>query len=219
MKKKLVSFVCLIAVLAMLFTLTGCSEKQKLVGNWKADVNFAQNFEKSLGDSEEAQEMLKFINFNDFATLSFLLTFSKDGTYSMQFDESSVDTFVSRFRETLGSALTSYLEDKLAAEGLDMSAEEVFAMMGTTKEALLDEYFNEDSVEQLIDDCGELKEGNYDAKDGKLYLSDSLDAAIDENVYDIYQLDGDRLTLLESFGSDDPDGFAESLYPITFVKQ
>ena len=219
MKKKLVSFVCLIAVLAMLFTLTGCSEKQKLVGNWKADVNFAQIFKDRSGDSEELQQLFKYIDFNDFAGLSFLLSFNKDGTYSMQFDESSLGTFVSQMREAFSGAMTSYIEEMLKAEGLEMSAEEAFALMGTTKEALLDEYFNEDSVKQLIGDFCELKEGNYDVKDGKLYLSDSLDAAIDENVYDTYQLDGKQLTLLETYGSDDPDGFAESLYPITFVKQ
>ncbi len=54
--------------------------------------------------------------------------------------------------------------------------------------------------------------GNYLVRGNKLYLSESLDYRIDPEVYDLYRLEGDELTLLENSTG------APGLYPLTLTR-
>ncbi len=55
--------------------------------------------------------------------------------------------------------------------------------------------------------------GNYLVRGNKLYLSEGLDYRIDPDVYDLYRLEGDELTLLENSAAD-MSGF----YPLTLTR-
>ncbi len=54
--------------------------------------------------------------------------------------------------------------------------------------------------------------GNYLARGSKLYMSESLDYRIDPKVYDLYRLEGDKLTLLENSTG------AAGVYPLTLTR-
>ncbi len=55
--------------------------------------------------------------------------------------------------------------------------------------------------------------GNYLARGERLYLSEGLDYEIDLGVYDLFHLEGDKLTLLENSAAD-MSGF----YPLTLTR-
>ncbi len=54
--------------------------------------------------------------------------------------------------------------------------------------------------------------GNYLVRGNKLYMSEGLDYKIDPDVYDLYRLEGDTLTLLENSTG------APSLYPLALTR-
>ncbi len=56
-------------------------------------------------------------------------------------------------------------------------------------------------------------QGNYLVQGAKLYMSEGLDYRIDPDVYDLYHLEGDELTLLENSAAD-MSGF----YPLTLTR-
>ena len=50
-------------------------------------------------------------------------------------------------------------------------------------------------------------------------MSDGLEYGVDENVYDTYTLDGDKLTLVEHVGEDaEEDEISDLIYPMEFQK-
>ncbi len=55
--------------------------------------------------------------------------------------------------------------------------------------------------------------GNYLVQGEKLYLSEGLDYKIDLDVYDLFRLEGDELTLMENSAAD-MSGF----YPLTLAR-
>lgn len=60
-------------------------------------------------------------------------------------------------------------------------------------------------------------EGNYETKDGKLYLSDGKEYQVDPEIYEVYTIEGDKMTFVESVGGDADDDMAE-LYPLEFQR-
>ncbi len=63
-----------------------------------------------------------------------------------------------------------------------------------------------------LDDGAQIR-GNYLVRGEKLYMSEGLDYRIDPEVYDLYRLEGDELTLLENSAAD-MSGF----YPLTLKR-
>ncbi len=55
-------------------------------------------------------------------------------------------------------------------------------------------------------------QGNYLVRGNKLYMSEGLDYRVDPKVYDLYCLEGDKLTLLENSAG------AAGLYPLTLTR-
>ncbi len=62
-------------------------------------------------------------------------------------------------------------------------------------------------------DSGAQLRGNYLVRGEKLYLSEGLDYEIDPDMYDLFHLEGDKLTLLEN-SAGDMSGF----YPLTLTR-
>ena len=62
-------------------------------------------------------------------------------------------------------------------------------------------------------DDGARLQGNYLVRGEKLYMSEGLDYRIDPEVYDLYRLEGDELTLLEN-SANHMGGF----YPLTLTR-
>lgn len=215
MKKtmKRILAVALSCVMVMLL-LVGCGgEQQKFIGTWECDMDMTELMNKEFAQDEETG---KYFKAEDFSILM-IMTFNEDGTYSMSADDDSVKAAFESLKAMMKTGLEKYLTDMMAAQGVSMSIDEILALSGTTMDDMLEDALSEDTIDELIEDM--VEEGNFAVKDGKLFLSDGKEHTVDENVYQTYEISGDTLTLLESFGEEDADeDDMAALYPLVFKK-
>lgn len=216
--KKLVSLTLVAALLAVMLTaFTGCggsSEAEKFVGTWRGDMNLADMINEELAEDPTVAE---YINLDSFV-ITLVMTFHEDGTYAATIDSASIQSALDTLLGVVEDGIIQMLEAEVAAAGLDMSVEEILAMSNITMDDLMAEMLeamdSENMAAELMEEIA--MEGNYEVSGDKLFLSDGLDYGVDEDVYDLYEMDGDSFTLLENVGGDDDELFG--LYPMTFTK-
>lgn len=212
MKKIMKRILCLTAILVMMTMLTACGEQDKFIGSWKAEVNMAQYIMERM--VEEDPEVAEYFDIDDF-TLVLQMTFNDDGTYETIADEEAAKEAFAGLQQDFKDGMTKYLEDMIKTSGLDMTVDDVLAASETTLDEMVEESFGESVLDEMT---AEMKaEGNFEVKEGKICMSDGLEYAVDEKVYDTYEISGDELKLLESFGMEEEDDLSE-LYPMTFKK-
>ena len=211
MKKKMTRLVARILTFIMVLFLVGCGgEQQKFVGNWEAEVDMT----KMLNDQFAAEdaEMAEIIKVESFK-VTMIMQFNSDGTYMMSVDADSVEAAFEGLLEDVKKGLTTYLEAMIQEQGITMTVDEVLALSGTSMDTMLDEMMKEISVEDIV---GEIEsEGNFLVEDGKLFLSDGKDHAVDREVYQTYEWSGNDLKLTASYGEDED---VSALYPMLFKK-
>ena len=195
--KRIASLALVLVMIVALFA--GCAasatDQEKLVGTWKGEMDMTEALKGELGDELEGFEMSDF-------KVTVVFNFTEEGTYTMSLDEASVQQAM----DGLIAGMT--LEDLLAASGMSMED-----MMKMIKEELE----GQDLVGEMVEDAK--AEGKYQAKDGKLHLSEGKDEDIDEAVYDTYTLEGDVLTLTATYGADEEEAdMMKSVYPIILKK-
>ena len=194
MKKNLTKLVSILMVLVMMVGLSGCSnEKNAVLGSWKASMNLAEYLNQ--GIAQEDATAAEYLSVDSFY-LTMVLTFKEDNTYTITLDENSVDAAVEQLKM-----------------GVVMTIDEIMKASNTTMDKLMDEFFSDEMVEQMVD--GASSEGKFKAKSGRIFLSDGLDYEVDPNVYGIYKVDGSTLTILDYVGED--QNFL-GMYPLTFTK-
>ena len=212
MKKMMKRILSLAVVSVMLVLLTACGEQDKFIGSWEAEVNMAEYIMKSM--VEEDAEVAEYFDIEDF-TLVLQMTFNSDGTYTKGIDMEAAKEAFAGLQKDFENGVTKYLEDVIKTSGLDMSVEDVLEASGTTLDEMVEESFGTSVLDELAE---EMKSGgNFEVKEGKLYLSDGEENTIDENVYETYEISKDELKLLESIGSEDEDD-VEELYPLIFKR-
>lgn len=212
--KKTISLLLIAVMLCGMLAGCGSKEADALVGTWKADVDMAEALGEYVGDLGELEQ---YFTMDDF-TVSMILVFNDDATYSMTLDRNSAEIAINGLIEDMKGAVYAMLEDQIAQMGLEMTVEEMLEASGMDLDALMEQSMAELDMESLIDQMVEeasLK-GNYDAKDGKLYLSAGLEYKVDTSTYENYTLDGSTLTLTSAVGVL-TDSF-EGLYPVAFEK-
>lgn len=217
MKKLIAMALSLVMVLLMM---AGCGilEQAKLVGTWKAEVDLSEAISQEiLGEVGDMGEYFKIDSFK----VNFVMTLNSDSTYSVTLEEASVEAAFDELLLVLKDGMIKMLKDQIAEMGLEMTVEEMLAASGMSIDSLMEELAqsleDEDIVESLVEECS--NEGNYKVNDGKLYMSDGLEYGVDENVYDTYVLDGDKLTLVEYVGGDEEDmAITKMVYPMVFTK-
>ena len=202
----------LLCILLILVTLTGCGKKaEKLLGTWEAELDMTAMIREELGSA-----------FNDLFTLDGLtftarITFCDDGTYQITVDSDSVAATFDSILADMEDALIKMLENEIAVLGLDMSVEDMLALSGRGTDILLDETIAAidlySIIDQVVEECS--LRGNFEAKGGKLYLSDGLEHTPDPNTYETYTINDTTLTISAS-GAE--DGAFAGLYPVTFTK-
>ena len=74
---------------------------------------------------------------------------------------------------------------------------------------------------ETIEDCEALfadlnMEGNFEVKEGKMYLSDGLEYGVDETMYELYSVEGNTMTIDKGSTGDDS---ADFIYPMVFTKK
>ena len=180
----------------------------RIAGRWQMNVDFADMFEEELDNmGMDAMRLSSFV-----ITMNF--DFKSDGTYTCELDTDAFQTTMDTMKSEMRDGFTKYIEDMIAAQGADMTIDEFFELSGTTLDEALDEAFSAEDVASTADELA--GEGNYETKDGKLYLSDGLDYHVDPQVYYTYAIDEDSLYLLRGVGTDE-DEFAE-FFPIRLVR-
>lgn len=186
-------------------------DQEKLIGTWEGELDMTEAIMQQVGAGAEGLEI------EDFSVTA-VFTFKEDGTYTMAFDEDSVeDAF-----DGLVEDLSVFMEDmmKEQAEAAGMTLEQLMEAAGMTMDDLVDMVVQSLEEEDLVDTLVEESktEGKYEAKDGKLYTTDDPDEDIDEDVYDTYTLEGDVLTLTATYGSDADENLIKSVYPVVLKK-
>ena len=248
--KKITSLILsIITILALLVTLAGCGEKEpasgsgqkepasnseqkepgddeqkepelsseqkKFIGTWEGSIDMTEYL--NLLISAEDEGIGTYIKISE-AVLVVKMTFREDGTCERFVDKEAAGNLINAIQEDFRSGLTGYFEDFIKEAELDMTVAELLAENGMTMDDLLDAAFGDEMIDSMVSEL--ISEGKYDAKDGKLFVSDGLDADIDETEYETYKISDTELTLLEAFG-EDSDELAEldaDLYPIIFKK-
>ena len=211
MKKWIAVELCLLALFST-FLLSGCSEKNELIGTWSTTVDLAetinQDFDQEDGDIAEYFQI-------DSLQLETRYTFLEDGTYRRQATEESVQTASAQFKEALQASLEEYFADTAKENGIDASVEEILEEAGTSLEAMADEILNQSDFESYVSPYE--SEGLYEYKDGKLYITASKEDAIDEETYITCEfVSNNELKLLEPFGEGSEE--VKDSYPITLAR-
>ena len=232
----------LLLVLAMVFSLCACG-KSELVGTWEGRVDMT---ELALSEVDEAmaqlgsslsggRELPLVTDYVESLTIRYTMVFNEDGTYSTQVTQEDIDAMAETMKTGFGGYLrqlyfvllceTLYqmgvtqemntVEDLENFLGLTMD-EAIYEALGMDMEEYIDVLVDE-SFSASISPEDLSSSGNFKNKDGKLYLSDGLEYQVDPAYYDLYELEGDTLTL--NFGTA-PEGDEESelFYPLVLHK-
>lgn len=207
MKKILLAVLC---VVSMICLLSGCaSEADKLVGNWAAEIDMSDSVNEDL--AEEIGEADIFSAY----VITMNLSFNEDGTYKMEVDEEKMEETLEILYEEVKAYMIKYLEMLISDQKLNMTVDEVLKQSGTNMDTLIAEFGLEDMYKEMAEEV--LAEGIYDAKDGKLFMSEGKDSAIDEGEYELYTLDGDMLTITGCYPETEVEDDVMD-YPIVFNK-
>ena len=207
--KRILSFSLALLMLALNFA--GCTkETDALIGTWEGEVNYADYFNQGLTESA-GEELAAYWNVDEF-NLTIVMTFREDGTYSMTVDREKLNTSLEELKQVLNTGLQKYMQDLIAASEMEITVEELMQGLDISIDDLLDEALGSEVIDALIAECS--FEGNFDAKDGKLYTSAGLEYGIDESIYETYEVSGDTLTLLSIINGEDTSRLDEALYPI-----
>lgn len=216
MKKQLATILGILMIALSLIMFSGCSQQSEIkqneiIGSWETTIDMADMINKGFAEDEEMGEYLSINEFD----LVVQVTFKEDGTYKMNVDEDAAEESFGKAQEDLVEGFEKYLEQIIKDSGMDMTVEEALTSSGSSMDELLEEVFGEEMLNALIEELE--TEGNFEAKDGKLFMSDGMDNEIDEDEYETYEIDGDELKLLEAIGGDaDEEDFG--LYPMTFKR-
>lgn len=214
MKKKIAALLCLVLMFTMILSGCGANEKDAILGTWEGTLDMTDALNASIAAAGD-EEMAKYLAF-DYFELKITMTFNADDTYALTVDEEHLSDQVDGLMEQMVDCMYTYMGDYLAEMGLDMSVDELLAQMGYTMEQLVEEYFDRDD---LAESFSELEtEGNFKVADGKLYMSEGTNYAVDEDVYETYTIEGSTLTISEGTADDDADEIFQYIYPMVLNK-
>ena len=210
MRKNIAMLLCLVMVLSV--ALCGCSsEADALVGTWTATIDLADALNEELAADEEIGPYIQVSSFS----LVYTMTFTSEDTYSMTVDETALSGEFEAMKAEVEAGLYSYLDAMIEAEGLSMTADELLALSNMSMADLLDEALSEDMITGLVDELN--MEGNFEAKDGKLFLSDGLEYSVDQTMYELYTLAGSTLTI-DAGTASGADEMSQYIFPMVFTK-
>jgi len=205
MKKALFSLLSLALVLCMALTFTACKEKT-IVGDWTTKVDLADAINANI--PAESQQFVKIDKFE----LVMNVTFNEDGTFEKSLDEDALAEAVEDLKADILGDMKVYIEGILAQQGITMSFEDYLAASGVTEESLMSSF----SVDTIT--AGFESKGTYEIDEDKIYMLNDGEEK-DDDKYETFELDGDKLTFKEAFGLDEAtQKLQEELYPLEFTR-
>lgn len=240
--KKMKKMLALLLVLIMSFSLCACG-KSELVGTWEGQVDITELALKEIDEAMSPlssslsgnRELPLVADYVDNLILGYTMVFNEDGSYSTQVTQEDINAIA----ESLKPGFSDYLRqlyfvllcETLAQMGVSQeinSIEELENFLGITMdeamyealgmdldefvEVQMDESFKDAQIAEQFNSSG-----NFENKDGKLYLSAGPEYAVDPAYYDLYELEGDTLTL--NFGNAPEENENSAiLYPLVLHK-
>lgn len=216
MKKTLSIFLSLLIAVTMVLSFTGCSENNKFVGEWSAQVDVSDEMNKSILDNDE--ELAKYFK-TDSLTVTLVFTFNKDGSYQIAVDEASIDTLCDSFASIVTDGFTAYFTDLFKEQGMNIDdfggIDGALQVIGTSLEELVKESIDRDDIRKELEGVNDT--GEYKAVKGKLYTFEK-DTVPDSDIYETYEFtDKDTLVITGSVGQSDSEDMIA--YPITLVRK
>ena len=240
--KRMKKAAALLLALLMMLSLCACG-KSELVGTWEGRLDMTDvvlsevdsamgQLGISLSGGRELPLVTDYVGVLD---IRYTMVFNEDGTYSTQVTQEDIDAMAETMKTGFGGYLrqlyfvllceTLYqmgvtqemntVEDLENFLGLTMD-EAIYEALGMDMEEYIDVLVDE-SFSASISPEDLSSSGNFKNKDGKLYLSDGLEYQVDPAVYDLYELEGDTLTL--NYGSaPEGDEDSELFYPLVLQK-
>lgn len=186
MKKFIVLLLTMCMLLCIL--LTGCGKKSEIEGFWHAEIDLTDFVNESIENNGLGEYVkISYFGFDYFAY------FNDDGTYEFNFDTDGAASMYEQAREDFKKGVTEYFEAMIEKNNANITVEELLESQGKSLDALLEEEFPDDKLQSFMDSMSH--EGNYESKEGKLYLSDGLDYRPSKEVFEEYTLDGTTLTI------------------------
>jgi len=207
-RKNLSLLLCLSLLSALLLVCSGCGSKDKdaLVGEWETTLDLTDMLNEQVKAGLD-QDMVEYIHIDSFE-IPIDLTFNKDDTYEMSVNEASMEKNIDLLLDGLKDDLTKYFEDMIAAEGLDVTVDEMLGTIGYTMDQLMEESFDKDD---LMSSMNEMESsGTYKVGKGTLILTDDEGPGTES-----YKLEGDKLTLTGEGADED----LEDMYPMVFTRK
>lgn len=175
-----------------------------LADDWVGKVNIA----KELTAQFESED----ISFEQ-VDVTVLMSFNKDGTYSLDVDESSIDTTVEQFKSDYAKAFAKYLENFIKDNNLDTTVQDVMKLSGyDSVEDMVEDIVPEEEIRAEL--AGTHREGRYKVENNGIYLSDSLDTEAELKKNGIYYYFSDvNLVIVTTSGL-----ISDNLLPAEFTR-
>ena len=191
--RKLLALLLTLAMLTALLAGCGSDDSKKLIGSWVKTVSLAE-----IGDDWDGLEEMRDMMDLSKITIDVSLVFSDDGTYSMNIIPESAEVAVDVMYEEIKPFVRKQIEEQLAINGINKTVDEYLAWEGYTLDEFIALAFDRNELINLIISCS--YSGRFDASDGKLYLSNSINQEPSRAQYSCYVFEGDTLLLTEDMG-------------------
>lgn len=218
--------ICMILSLAMLLSvasmLSGCnSDAKKIVGTWKAEVDitemFTEGFEKEL--KKVSQDAASFFKFKEY-TLTFVITFHKDGTYVRNVDTDSLDALIDKITVDVRKGLERFFTDLFKKQGLIGDVDILLLQRtGKTFDMLVRELTT--TLNESREEMETKEEGRYVVQKDMIFFSLDKETDPDGTNYDTFTMYNDTLILQTCFCQVKPEEkeYNDRMYPMVFKKQ
>lgn len=212
MKKRILALVLALVLVLCLTACSGGGDSKKFVGKWCYALDLTDMMNSSLA-AELDPTMAPYLTIQN-CSVNVYAQFNEDGTYSMYVEERELTDTMDKLVADVVDGMGEYLVDYVYQEtGMEMTLEEILEMLGMSMDDLTAGFDMSDVIDEMI--AGVRQEGNYEAKDGKLFTSKGLNYDIDPNVYETYELGDNTITITGFVGGEAPEF---NVYPMEFYK-
>ncbi len=182
------------------------ADDEKIIGDWNLEIEMAD----MINEQFETQDLGDYLNVSSYP-VHLTFTFEEDGTFSCVPDEKAFSRATDDVLDELKDDMVDYFEDTIAAQGVDMTVDELFESMGTTLDEMMDESIDKD---ELLDSIAELNlAGDYTIEDGEMTLTSN---GVEE-VY-TYSFEDDDTFVLEDLLGDSGNETFEAMLPLTLTR-
>lgn len=184
--KKLKKISALLLAFVMLLAFAACGKSDaNAIGTWSLKMDLSAAMKEEMGS--------EFSDFNAPFVFTVYLDLSKDGTYKMYVDEKETEKDMDTFMGALADYFTEYLYSAMEAQGMNRADAQAAleAQVGmSVKDYALQSIKESINITELTSSI--VQEGVYKIKDGKFFMGADK---IDDRIYDLISIDGDKMTL------------------------